>query len=253
MAEQQIKPARPPKGRSPSYPGIPLSTAVQRARVLKENAGRHQVPMANITGYWGYKTPYTGPASVTYAALKKYGLLDEEGSGDARMGKLSDLGWDILMNPDPMPSIQKAALLPAIHREIWELYGDDLPPEDAMRFEFVGKRGFTDSGFTDFLRVYRETIAFAQLSSAGNLPEEPDPPKKAGAHESRREQQRRGGGVSQDGILTIPVPVIGGAPIVIEGEFPVSEAAWSQFIAVLQAMKPGLVAEPKPSQDEGAP
>ena len=48
-------------------------------------------------------------------------------------------------------------------------------------------------------------------------------------------------------VLTIPVPIIGGSPVMVEGEFPISEAAWSQFIAVLEAMKPGLV---KP-EDQG--
>ena len=50
--------------------------------------------------------------------------------------------------------------------------------------------------------------------------------------------------------LTIPVPVIGGAPVPIEGEFPISEAAWSQFMAVLNAMKPGLVSQPVDDEDE---
>jgi hypothetical protein len=53
-------------------------------------------------------------------------------------------------------------------------------------------------------------------------------------------QQRRRGGVSRN-VLTIPVPIVGGKSVTIEGEFPISEAAWSQFLAVLNAMKPGLV------------
>ena len=46
--------------------------------------------------------------------------------------------------------------------------------------------------------------------------------------------------------LTIPVPVIGGSPVTVVGEFPITEAAWSQFMAVLAAMKPGLVASEPP-------
>ena len=42
-------------------------------------------------------------------------------------------------------------------------------------------------------------------------------------------------------VLTIPVPIVGGKSVTIEGEFPISEAAWGQFLAVLNAMKPGLV------------
>jgi hypothetical protein len=43
---------------------------------------------------------------------------------------------------------------------------------------------------------------------------------------------------------TFAVPIaVGAAPIVIEGDFPLSEAEWDQFILVLNAMKPGLVGE----------
>ena len=37
------------------------------------------------------------------------------------------------------------------------------------------------------------------------------------------------------------IPLPGGRHLLIEGDFPVSEAEWDQFIAVLDAMKPGLV------------
>jgi hypothetical protein len=239
--------SRPPKGRSPSYPGVTLASAIERARVLKERAGRHPVPMATITGFWGYKTPASGPASVTYSALKKFGLLEDEGSGNDRVGRLTDLAWDIVMNPNPLPSIQKAALRPPIHREMWDQYGNDLPPEDALRFELVGKRGFTESGFVEFLREYRATIAYAKLTSTDSVEEE-----DSFAQEDEDEQQngyqpppkhRSDPGVP--GVLTIPVPVIGGSAITIAGAFPITEAAWSQFLAVLAAMKPGLVADSK--------
>ena len=36
--------------------------------------------------------------------------------------------------------------------------------------------------------------------------------------------------------------IIGGSPVTVEGVFPITPAAWDQFIAVLNAMKPGLVA-----------
>ena len=51
-------------------------------------------------------------------------------------------------------------------------------------------------------------------------------------------------------VLTIPVPIIGGKPVTVEGEFPISEAAWTQFMAVLNAMKPGLVRDSEPDGPE---
>lgn len=34
---------------------------------------------------------------------------------------------------------------------------------------------------------------------------------------------------------------VGAAPVIIEGRFPMTEDEWTQFLAVLTAMKPGLV------------
>lgn len=43
------------------------------------------------------------------------------------------------------------------------------------------------------------------------------------------------------------IPLPGGKQVVLEGEFPITEATWKQFMAVLDAFKPGLVDEtPEP-------
>jgi hypothetical protein len=52
-------------------------------------------------------------------------------------------------------------------------------------------------------------------------------------------------------VTTYAVPVAAGDNIMIEGEFPLTEAMWTQFLAVLSAMKPGLVSRDK-SADAGA-
>lgn len=46
------------------------------------------------------------------------------------------------------------------------------------------------------------------------------------------------------------IPLMGGAAVVVEGEFPISEQEWAQFLAVLNAMKPGLVGE-RPGETTG--
>ena len=56
--------------------------------------------------------------------------------------------------------------------------------------------------------------------------------------ESRREDRA--------GVLTIPVPIVHGAPVIVEFPGKIGEDDWIQFIAVLTAMKPGLIARPEP-------
>jgi hypothetical protein len=265
MSEQnsEAQSGRAPKGRSPSYPGVPLSVAVRRAQALYERAHRHPMPIGGIAKLWGYKSPNTGPASVTYAALKKFGLLEDEGTGNDRMARLTDLAAEIILKPDPLPAVQQAALRPLIHQEMWEAYGADLPPDDTLRWELVGQRGFTTSGFEEFIRQYRETLNYARLPESGRLGSEDESPEdetdgsssdgQTDRGTSIRDGAQRRTGMKDDGVLSIPVPVVGAAPIIVEGRFPVSEAAWNQFMAVLTAMKPGLVAEPdrrEPSDPE---
>jgi hypothetical protein len=245
---------RLPKGRSPSYPGISLPMAIRRARKLYDYAQQHPIPLETITSKWGYKAHTTGPATVNYSALKKYGLLTDEGTGNERVGRLTDLAVEILHeNPNQQDGIRQAALRPQIHREWWEKYGNDLPPDEALRWEYVVKGPFTESGFKDFLRVFRETVAFAKLHSsvvsdreesgdeqvteddhdpAGNLADSPE--------QQRHEQERKRLPPPADGLMSYAVPVAPGTNVTIEGRFPLTEPEWAQFMAVLSAMKPAL-------------
>lgn len=43
--------------------------------------------------------------------------------------------------------------------------------------------------------------------------------------------------------VDLTIPVAGSEPIFIKGTFPISAADWAQMMAVLEAMKPGLVVD----------
>lgn len=257
---------RPPKGRSPSYPGISLATAIERARTIYEHARQHQVPVSTITSKWGYKSPTTGPASVTYAALKKYGLVTDEGSGTERVGRLTDLAVRVLhTNPEQQDAIREAALTPPIMREWWERFDNDLPPDESLHWEFVVQGPFTDSGLADFLRVYRETVEFADLAVSGAVDSEGGRPgdqtpkdrtdgtlhdgyddngalrQAAAEREQRQREQRR---KHDAGVLTIPVPMQDSDPVVVEFPGKLSEEDWEYFLTMLTAMKRGVVRRP---------
>lgn len=247
------------RGRSPSYPGIDLEAAIARAQTLYDRERRNASPMSAITAHWGYGSPTTGPAAVTYAALKKFGLLEESGKGQARMGKLTDLALDIILNPDAaarLAAIQTAALSPPIHAELWAKHKEDgLPSDGALRYELVRNRGFTENGASEFIREFRDTIAFAQLASAGTVGRETDeveddetPPPDP--RQQRQQRRRREPKMTESDVLTYAVPVAAGTDVTIEGHFPLTEAEWTQFLAVLNAMKPGLVGKRQQATDD---
>lgn len=245
-------------GRSPSYPGIPLADAIERAKVIYEHEKKNPAPVTVVMKHWGYNNPSSGRASVTFAALKKFGLITEEGSGSNRVARLTDRVVAIVHSPDASKTIREAALLPAIHRELWDEYKGTLPSDDSLKWTLI-QRGFTPTGAAEFIRQFRETIAYAQLTEAATNDDtrdagdedevgDDDDDQQRGEPEQRQRQQRRKRVVSDD-TLTIPVPIIGGAAVIVEGQFPISEAAWSQFMAVLNAMKPGLVQQPDADGD----
>jgi hypothetical protein len=188
------------------------------------------------------------------AALKKYGLLEDDGAREDRRAKLSRLADDILSNPDETKqkeAIQEAALRPAIHREMWDKYHLDLPSNNTLLWELTRSRGFTERGANEFLRVYRATLAFAQLEDADRPPrpsatrdvpeiEDDDPYENTDDSQPERpsDWQRHPSG---EKAKSYPIPLIDNGVVVVEGEFPITIRDWDQFIAVLQAMKPGLV------------
>lgn len=242
------------KGRSPSYPAVSLPAAIERAKTLWEHERQHPTPVETIVQHWGYRS-FNGPASLALAALKKFGLVEDEGTGTDRIAKVSDLAVEIIANPDAaarLEAIRDAALRPSIHRELWDKYGVVLPSDANLKWELTRQRGFTETGATEFIPEYRETIAFAQLDASASLPTQDDEPEREdeddGAEVPRSSSARRRRRMSES--VTYAVPVAVGADVTVEGRFPLTEAEWNQFMAVLTAMKPGLVAERHASDDE---
>jgi hypothetical protein len=245
--------ARRPSGRSPSFPAISLETAIRRARELYERERQHPTPIEKIVQHWGYKG-MTGPANLSIAALKKFGLLTDEGKGAERRGRLTHLAVDIIANPDHLArveSIKQAALMPSAHRELWDRYGNDLPSDVNLRWELVRQRGFTEGGAEDFVRGYKQTVAFAQLEASDRSPRiTDDSPVTDDSHTILPDLHEPASPLvssepadvrSPSHASRFPIPIFNGGTVVVEGDFPLSEEDWNQFMAVLSAMKPALV------------
>ena len=247
------------KGRSPSYPGINLETAVQRARQFYEQERQHPTAVGTVAQHWGYKS-MNGPAAVTLAALKKFGLVTNEGTGNARRAKVTDLAVDILANPaDDVRSsaVKEAALSPLIHSELWKKYGASLPSDSSLRWELTRDRGFTETGADEFIPEYHDTVAFAQLAEhGGTLPLKRDGLERhgdgdgSGEHHEETARRPLDRGTKQEGqrtrmsdsetVYAIPLPR-GAGTVQVGANFPLSESEWQYFIALLNAMKDGLV------------
>lgn len=250
------------KGRSPSYPAIDLGLAVQRAEQLWAREHHYQTAIPTILSHWGYGAK-SGGGFGALAALKSFGLLEDEGSGEQRRAWLSDLGQGIVTAESEdarrLP-IRRAALRPKIHHELWSKYGARLPSDQSIELFLMRERNFTPSGASELVSEWKRTMAFATLTHASaNLSTDDG--------DTNAEHVLK----SEDGSTMTPPPTIDRerkdppsdpspqarpqraiqvpySPTewaLVQASFPLSEGEWQQLLAVLQAMKLGLVLSPE--------
>jgi hypothetical protein len=269
VSEQTPDEGRRRKGRSPSYPGIGLREAIEKAEVLYDKEGRHAAPIDVITGHWGYK-PKTGPSLVAIAALKKFGLLEDEVGNGTRRARLTSLALSIVLDeadsPERQQRVREAALTPPIHAELWNESGGRLPSDQNLRRTLVLERSFTDSGAQQFIRQLKSTIAFAGLDEPDKMPEaQPSQHRPSGEHMAS--QAIRPSGLpsgeafgtprlsteagDQPQVRTLPLPVDSdpSAWPVLQVPIPMTEELWEQMLDAINIVKRGVVRKATSADD----
>jgi len=159
--------AKKSRQRSPNYPAIGLEKALERAQTIKDQAGRHAMPIGVAYGAWNYKT---AAGDQTVAALRAFGLIEVEGVKDKRQLKLTEAAWRILGNAPDRPELLKvAALRPEIHKRIWEKY-EGAAVSDAILGDYLKwDLGFNATFVDSFITQFRATIAFANVNSSDTV------------------------------------------------------------------------------------
>lgn len=158
--------------RSPAYPAVSLKLAIKKAQEFYKVEGRNEAFLTVALSHWGY-SPNSGNGLKLVAALSSYGLADTTGSGKNRKLKLSELALRILLDNRENSSekdqvIQGLALKPKIHQKLWNLWGADLPSIGSMNHHLIFEEGFNEKFVNSFVKDYRETIDFSQLSNPQN-------------------------------------------------------------------------------------
>ena len=167
------------KQRSPSYPGIPLQEAIERARLFYKKEGKHEALVPTAITHWGYSSKSSG-GLITVAALKTYGLMADKGGGTDRKVFLTPFGLNLILDertvsPDRDRAIQQAALTPKIMAELWAKYGRDLPSHETLRHYLRVEREFNDNAVNDVIKVYQANLDFARLGQEdGEFEESPE-------------------------------------------------------------------------------
>lgn len=156
--------------RSPSFPFIPLKTALERLVDFEKTFSRQDPPANRTYLAWGYKGD-TSQAQQTLAALKAFGLVEYKGSGPKRPVAISQEGRTYLRaQQDSVKSevVKRVALKPKWIGHFWRIWGTDRVPDPIRMDTLVLQHKFNESGAPNFLKVYDATIAFAGLMASDN-------------------------------------------------------------------------------------
>lgn len=173
--------AGPKRFRSPPYPFVPLGKALDRVKLLYPKALHHPVGMGVLGEAWGFGLKSSGLIQ-TAAALIQFGLLVDDGSGDKRKFQLTKEAIRLANDADPASEkrkelIQRAALAPKIHRELWDKYGaaniSDMVLRNYLMFDRTDADGaaFSPTAADAVIDEYKSTILFAELTSDDAIPD----------------------------------------------------------------------------------
>ena len=163
MAEESHK----TKDRSPNFPFISLVRAVQRAEQIFNKEKRGLAPYSVIATHWDY-SPTSSGALQTAAALKSYGLIEEEGSGASRKLRLSDMALRIILDKredgsERLSYLRRAALMPPVAMEISKKFADGFSDANLNHY-LVVERGFSQANAIKVVEIIKHNQKFVGSS-----------------------------------------------------------------------------------------
>jgi hypothetical protein len=153
--------------RSPNYPSMGLSGAVELARQFWNAEKRARVPAEVAIKALGFKS-LSGSAKIALGALNQYGLVERTREGL----RLSELGLRVLHpagSDDRDQALTEAAETVALFRDMREQGGSN----EALRSYLITKRRFTEDGANAAIKAFRDTMAVAKLDQEaydGDMP-----------------------------------------------------------------------------------
>jgi hypothetical protein len=246
---------KPKKQRSPNYPLLDLDSALKATKQILDKEGLHFAPATVVaTKHWGF-TAKSSAWMLRLAALKAFGLVDEQGSGTGRQIRVSELGKRILqdkrdVSPDRDKAMREAALRPKVHRDLWEQYGASLPSDETVETRLVMDKGFTDQAASALLKRYKATMAFAKLESEGPIEDDAGTPGEDDEQPQKPPGQSkppaRGAAIPGVHMRDVTIPLPSGAQATLNVPSPMSVADFNLLKDALALLQPGLTAVDRP-------
>ena len=242
----------PKQTRSPAYPAIPLSAAIESARKLWDAQRKQEAHFDSVLKALGYSAR-SGSSLRAIAALGHYGLIDVGGDKDNRKIRLSEQALDILHLAETderrRKALKSAALAPKIYSALWERYGSNLPDDALIRPFLIRDKGYNDAVVDNLITNYRLTLEFAKLDKIDEdvrREEQSDKRQKSAEdNETAKGAGRRSDTMTLDQELPI---LVGASNRVARIPFPMTEDDFELLLGTLNLWKKKLIA-PKSEPD----
>jgi len=208
--------------RSPRYPAVSLSDAINGAHLFATKDKRGAVGGQELAKALGYKSQ-SGPARTLIGAMRQYGLLEKQGSAT----RLSDRAMVIILGPErgekQATAIRQAALTPPLFQDLYATHWGE--PENAVKSYLTLRRGFTERGAALAVSTYQATLSFANLTGSGTHSGVPGPTAAGEMPETGRDSAGAPTGTRQewhDSLLTqtleVSIPRNFKVDIVVRGD-----------------------------------
>jgi hypothetical protein len=146
--------------RSPNYPAISLSAALDRVTALYRAHHKYAVSRelaAKAIGFGGLH----GVSATAISALQKYGLVTKADDNEI---KVSERALRILHPRSPeerAQAIKEAAYDPPLFAELRSQFDGTIPDEELLRNYLIHK-GFAPAALASVITAYRETSEMAE-------------------------------------------------------------------------------------------
>jgi len=164
------------KPRSPNYPAISLQKAIDLARKVYASNHLHKATSDVVARAMGYGS-LNGGSLTAISALKKYGLLEDEGK-ELRITKDA---LTVLVEPaasaERARTIVKLASTPDLFAELQEAYPGSTPNEEILR-AWLLRKGFLQGTVDLPIRAYRETMELVGTQKALYTQPQQDTPSR---------------------------------------------------------------------------
>jgi hypothetical protein len=152
------------KPRSPNYPGVSLQKALEYARKVYAANHLHKAPREVVARAMGYGT-LNGGSLTAISALKKYGLLDEDGEGMRITNDALTALVESSSSPERARMLVKLATMPELFAEMQSAYPGPAPNDEILR-SWLLRKGFLQTTVDLPIRAYRETMELAHAQKS---------------------------------------------------------------------------------------